>query len=1016
MSPSSSPLPTILLWASILASIAQAQPGAPVNGKVSFAREVAPIISSKCYHCHGQDAHSRKAGLRLDLRDEALKEHDGTRAIVPGKPTESALLERVLSSDKDEVMPPPKEGHAVTPAEADILRKWIAQGAEYEGHWAFRAPRLSEIPPLKPQETARNPIDHFIANNLGSLGLTQSPEADPQTLLRRISLDLIGLPPTPLEMAVFQNDPSPDRYEKAVDRLLASPHFGEKWARPWLDLARYADSTGYGSDMLRLNIWPYRDWVINALNANQPFDQFSTDQIAGDLLPDPTRDQIVATAFHRNTMTQNEGGTDDEEYRVAAVKDRVATTMQGWMGLTAGCAQCHSHKFDPLTQKEYYQLFAIFNQTEDSDKADEAPRLALPSPAQNHKIAQLQFDISALEADSRKPNPEIDREQELWETQMRSEISWKPATIISATSRKGAISPEQDGTLKVGENRAKQEQYTVTIDVPEGQVRAIRLEIFPEENTKGNFRLSEVSIDSQPVAKSDSKTNQQPGKPERLEIAYASASQAAPGNGPERAIDNDPKTGWAFAAQTPQAAAFELKMPTGGHPLKLTLKQDDAASPVFTQFRISFTDHAGPVRELPKSIREILALEPISRDAKQKKSLAEFFRPQSNIYQQIAAKITDKKKELAANKPVEIPIMKETAGMRKSFILNKGNYLTPGEEVQAALPASFHNTTQGSANRLTLAHWIFSPENPLTSRVAVNRFWSQIFGTGLVETEEDFGTQGSWPTHPELLDWLAIQFQNPREKGGLEWDTKALLKLLVTSHTYRQTSRVSSVAQQKDPRNVLLSHYTRRRLEAEAIRDQALAVSGLLSQRLGGPSVYPPQPDGLWKIAFRGVEKYPTSTGEDRWRRSLYTIWRRIAPNPTMATFDAPSREACTLRRVPTNTPLQAFVTLNDPVYFETAQALARRILREAPKSVEERLRYGLSLVLQRTPSEKQLGALQQLLESELTQYQANLEAAKKLSASSELPLPKDADPAELAAWTAVSNVLLNLDGFLTKS
>ncbi|MEI6714775.1 MAG: PSD1 and planctomycete cytochrome C domain-containing protein [Verrucomicrobiota bacterium] len=996
--------------------MAKAQPGAPINGKVSFAREVAPIISSKCYHCHGQDAHSRKAELRLDLRDEAIKEHKGTRAIVPGKPGESALIERILSTDKDEVMPPPKEGHAVTPAEADILSKWIAQGAEYEGHWAFRAPRLPDIPPLNANTTARNPIDHFIANALGSLGLTQSPEADPQTLLRRVSLDLLGLPPTPTEMATFQNDPSPDRYEKAVDRLLASPHFGERWARPWLDLARYADSTGYGSDMLRLNIWPYRDWVINALNANQPFDQFSTDQIAGDLLPNPTREQIVATAFHRNTMTQNEGGTDDEEYRVAAVKDRIATTIQGWMGLTAGCAQCHSHKFDPLTQKEYYQLFALFNQTEDSDKQDEFPRLPLPTPAQNHKIAQIQFEISALETESRKPNPEIDREQALWETQMRAEVSWKPANIVSASSRKGSISVDPDGILKVGEHRAKQEQYTITIQAPEDPVSAIRLEIFPEENTKGNYRLSEFSVESQPAPKNDTKPNQKPGKAERLEIAHASASQAAPANGPEKAIDNDPKTGWASAAQTPQAAAFEFKTPSSGHPLKLTIKQDDAASPAFTQFRISITDHTGPVRELPKSIREILAIESASRDKKQKQTLADFFRPQSKAYQEIAAKIASKKAELAANKPVELPIMKETAGMRKSFILNKGNYLTPGEEVQPGLPASFHSTSQGPANRLTLAHWIFSPDNPLTARVAVNRFWSQIFGAGLVETEEDFGTQGTWPTHPELLDWLALQFQNPREKSGLSWDTKGLLKLLVTSHTYRQTSRVTSEAQQKDPRNVMLSHYSRRRLEAEAIRDQALAVSGLLSERIGGPSVYPPQPDGLWKIAFRGVEKYPTSTGEDRWRRSLYTIWRRIAPNPTMATFDAPSRETCTLRRVPTNTPLQAFVTLNDPVYFETAQALARRVLREAPNSTEGRLRFGLELVLQRIPSQAQLDALQKLLQTELEQYRSNLDAAKKLSSSSELPLPKDADPAELAAWTAVSNVLLNLDGFLTKS
>ncbi len=773
----------------VLVATANAQPGALTNSKVSFSREVAPIISSKCYHCHGQDEDSRKAELRLDLREEAIKEHDGVRAIVPGKPEQSALVERILSKDKDDVMPPPKEGHAITPAEAAILRKWIAQGAEYEGHWAFRAPVRPEIPVLQPQEKARNPIDHFIAAGLRPAGLAQAPEADRHTLLRRVSLDLLGLPPSPAEIAAFEADPSPEGFERAVDRLLASPHFGEKWARPWLDLARYADSTGYGSDKLRLNIWPYRDWVINALNANRPYDEFSTDQIAGDLIPNATREQRVATAFHRNTMTQNEGGTDDEEYRVAAVKDRVATTVQGWMGLTAGCAQCHSHKFDPISHKEYYQLFAIFNQTEDADRPDDSPLLPLPTPEQTRKSAELQAEITAMEAESRKPSPEIDAKQ-----------------------------------------------------------------------------------------------------------------------------------------------------------------------------------------------------------------------------------LEGKRAELAANKPVEIPVMKETPGMRKSFIFNKGNYLTPAEEVQPGLPGAFHPGGDGPVDRLALARWIFSQKNPLTSRVAVNRFWSQIFGMGLVETEEDFGTQGTWPSHPELLDWLAIQFQSPKAEGGLGWDIKALLKLMVTSHTYRQNSLLTPQGQQKDPRNVLLSRYTRRRLEAEAIRDQALTVSGLLGKRIGGPSVYPPQPDGLWTIAFRGVEEYPTSTGEDRWRRSLYTIWRRIAPNPTMATFDAPTRENCTLRRVPTNTPLQAFVTLNDPVYFEAAQGLARRILREPPGSTEDRLRYGLTLVLQRPPTATQLDALRKLVESELAHYGGNIEAAKRLSSSAPLPLPPDANAAELAAWTAVANVLLNLDGFLTKS
>jgi hypothetical protein len=997
----------------VLVATANAQPGALTNSKVSFSREVAPIISSKCYHCHGQDEDSRKADLRLDLREEAIKEHDGVRAIVPGKPEQSALVERILSKDKDDVMPPPKEGHAITPAEAAILRKWIAQGAEYEGHWAFRAPVRPEIPVLQPQEKARNPIDHFIAAGLRPAGLAQAPEADRHTLLRRVSLDLLGLPPSPSEIAAFEADPSPESFEKAVDRLLASPHFGEKWARPWLDLARYADSTGYGSDKLRLNIWPYRDWVINALNANRPYDEFSTDQIAGDLIPNATREQRVATAFHRNTMTQNEGGTDDEEYRVAAVKDRVATTVQGWMGLTAGCAQCHSHKFDPISHKEYYQLFAIFNQTEDADRPDDSPLLPLPTPEQNRKSAELQAEITALEAESRKPSPEIDAEQATWENQVRVPVAWAPVRMVEGSSKKGALEAGPDGVVTLSGAAQKREQYTLTVEPPPGPVTALRVEIFPDADVKGNYRINEITVEALPL---DEPGAAKGAKPVKLPIGVASSDQVIANNGPDKATDNDAKTGWAVPAQAPHAAAFELQKPSEGRRLKLVLRLEDDRSPAFKKFRVSVTNRLAPVRELPGNIREMLALEGEKRDAKQKRALADFFRPQSTPFQKIAKQLEGKRAELAANKPVEIPVMKETPGMRKSFIFNKGNYLTPAEEVQPGLPGAFHPGGDGPVDRLALARWIFSQKNPLTSRVAVNRFWSQIFGMGLVETEEDFGTQGTWPSHPELLDWLAIQFQSPKAEGGLGWDIKALLKLMVSSHTYRQNSLLTPQGQQKDPRNVLLSRYTRRRLEAEAIRDQALTVSGLLGKRIGGPSVYPPQPDGLWTIAFRGVEKYPTSTGEDRWRRSLYTIWRRIAPNPTMATFDAPTRENCTLRRVPTNTPLQAFVTLNDPVYFEAAQGLARRILRETPGSTEDRLRYGLTLVLQRPPTATQLDALRKLVESELAHYGGKIEAAKRLSSSAPLPLPPDANAAELAAWTAVANVLLNLDGFLTKS
>lgn len=729
--------------------------GAMAADKVDFNADVRPVLSHTCFHCHGADESSRKAELRLDLPAEAMKQRKGTTPVVPGSPEKSDAWRRITSTDLKIQMPPPDSKISLKPQEIETLGRWIKQGAVYAKHWAFEPPKLPAVPKIADGAVAKNPIDNFVVAKLPERGLKQNPEADRNTLIRRLSLDIIGLPPTREEVEAFVSDKSPDAYEKTVDRLLASSHYGEKWARMWLDVARYADSTGYGSDQLRLYMWPYRDWVINSFNANMGYDEFTIEQLAGDLLPDATVQQKLATAFHRQTMMNTEGGTDDEEYRVAAVKDRVNTTMQAWMGLTAGCAQCHTHKFDPITHKEYYQLFAIFNQTEDADRSDDAPRI--PAPA--------------------------------------------------------------------GEDAQKK-----------------------------------------------------------------------------------PKT-------------------------------------------------------------------------------------------------------------VEVPVMKEREkNLRVSHILAKGNYLAPTDEVRPALLASFNPGPTNNVNRLALAKWLLAPDNPTTARVAVNRFWAQLFGAGIVETEEDFGTQGSQPINQELLDWLAVTFRSPKSEGGLGWDMKALIKVIVSSQTYRQSSVASDAAQKNDPRNHLVSHYPRRRLEAEAIRDQALSLAGLLSPRIGGPSVYPPQPGGLWVVAFRGAENYPTSTGEDRWRRGLYTIWRRIAPNPTMFAFDAPSREICTVRRLPTNTPLQSFVTLNDPVYVEAAQAFARRIVRDAKGDARQKIKWALETTLARPATETQIAALATLLEKTSAQFHADADSARKLATSSELPLPPGADAAELAAWTTVANVLLNLDGVLTRS
>jgi mono/diheme cytochrome c family protein len=770
--------------------------------QVDFNRDVRPILSKNCFACHGSDDGHRARNLRLDRRDDAVKERRKGTPIVPGRPEASLMIGRVTAADDDTRMPPAEVGGRLSAEQIDALKRWIAQGAPYAEHWSFVAPRPPVPPSVGDSAWPRTGIDPFILDRLGRASLTPNPPADRFALVRRLSLDLRGLPPSPSEVATFVADDRPDAYEQLVERFLADPAYGERWARVWLDLARYADSAGYGSDPLRPNIYPYRDWVIAAINGNVPYDRFTVEQIAGDLLPGATPEQRVASAFHRNTMTNTEGGTDDEEFRVAAVKDRVDTTFQVWMGLTVGCAKCHTHKYDPITQTEYYRLFAVFNQSADSDKEDERPTMPFPTPEQAAANRSVDSEIARLN---------------------RRLEGWTPTRVTSL----------------VGDWRFGVPVETLVIRAQIGQLEKTR-----------------------------------------------------------------PKV---------------TKVPV----------------------------------------------------------------------------------------MVELPADKR----RETRLMRKGNFLDPGEMVEPGVPAAFHPLrAEAEANRLALAKWLVDPDNPLTARVAVNRLWAQIFGTGLVETEEDFGTQGEPPSHPELLDWLATEYVR---RG---WDTKAMVRLIVTSATYRQSSRVTPERLGKDPLNRLLSRGPRTRLEAEAVRDQALALSGLLSAKVGGASVFPVQPDGLWQAAFNGQRTYPTSEGADRYRRGLYTFWRRTVPYPSLATFDAPSRETCTSRRIRTNTPLQAFVTLNDPVYVEAAQSLARRIVREGGSTAEDRAGFGLQLCLARPPRSEQVRELTRLYADELARYRGDAAAATKLIGSLRVePGGSPDDVAELAAWTVAANVLLNLDGVLTK-
>ncbi len=791
------PLPCLRL---LLLSIACTLlcPGRAAAEQIDFNRDIKSILSNRCYFCHGPDPQQRQGGidgLRLDTRAGALADLGGHAAIVPGDVAASVLVERVTSTEDGVIMPPLDSGHQLTAKEIDLLRRWIQQGAIYAEHWSYVPPVRPPVPPVKQSAWPRTPIDHFILSRLEQQGLSPSHQADADALVRRLFLDLTGLPPSIDEVDAFLADTDPAAYERLVDALLSRNSYGEHWARLWLDLARYADSAGYADDPLR-TIWLYRDYVIESINANKPFDQFTIEQIAGDLLPDATDQQLIATAFHRNTLTNNEGGTDDEEFRNAAVVDRVNTTLAVWMGTTMACAQCHTHKYDPISQEEYFKVFAILNNTQDADRRDESPL---------HSIYTL----------------EQQRQRQAWEAELQE------------------------------------------------------LE----------------SILNTPTAE---------------RIAASIAPELAPQR--RRAVD-------------------------------LT-------------------------------------------------------------------------KKLAELKPVTVPIMSELAAdeRRTTRLQHRGNFMSLGDEVQPGTPEIFPPLpSDRPADRLALAQWLVDEANPLTPRVIANRYWEKLFGTGIVATSEEFGSQGEMPSHPELLDWLATELVR------LDWDTKSLVKLLVLSATYRQSSRVDPELYQLDPDNRLLARGPRFRLSAETIRDQALAVGGLLSEKMHGPPVNPPQPAIGLSAAFGSGIDWKTSEGEDRYRRGLYTTWRRSNPYPSMTTFDAPNREVCTLRRGRSNTPLQALVTLNDPVFVEAAQGLARRMMLQGGDRSQDRAGYGFRLCLARHAKPQELERLVQLYETARRELSARPGEAMKLATDPLGPVPEGVDAVELAAWTTVANVLLNLDETLMR-
>lgn len=1026
-------------------------PSAPAA--IDFAREIRPIFSENCFACHGPDANKRKAGLRFDEKEAAFQIlESGERAIVAGDVEKSELLRRIASTDKDEVMPPPKEHKKLKPEQVDLLRRWIKEGAVWTGHWAFQ-PVKAVTPPVTASGSS-HPIDAFVIARLQKEGLKLAPEADRARLIRRLSLDLTGLPPSVPEVDAFLGDSSPHAYEKVVDRLLAAPHFGERIALPWLDLARYGDTSGYHNDSLR-DMWLWREWVIKAFNANKPFSDFTIEQLAGDLLPNATIDQKIASGFHRNVMTSDEGGLIEEEYLNLYVVDRVATTGVTWFGLTLGCAQCHDHKYDPVTTRDFYQVYAFFNNVPESGKdgvrdRNPKPFLSVPSPEDQAKLDQFGAELAAAQKQIGELETQLEARQSEWEKLVAAAGGVKePAgpwvrfpldadgkgssddgKIIEgklqgeATFPEGAsgtaLRVEGKGWIDYGEKFGFEKDQAFTAGAwlrlkPQGGAPFGKMETSPE--TRGwdlEFHGGKASIHL---------IHKWPAESIHVQA--------------EKDLPFDTFTHVVFTYDGSGKAAG-VKLYINGQLAKTTAPRDNLTGTILTKDPFSigrrgasgapFTGRVDDLRIFTRALSApevaslgggpnlaLVAIPVEKRTPAQNEQLKKFFREtQASDYvaaKQRGADLTKQKAEFEKSIPNTM-VMAELEKPRDTFMKVRGQYDKNGEKVTAGTPRFLPPLPAQPVNgqrytRLDLARWLVSPENPLTARVAVNRWWAMLFGTGLVKTVNDFGAQGEWPSHLELLDWLAADFAK-------DWDIKRAIKQIVMSATYRQSASVTPELLARDSENRLLARGPRHRLEAELIRDNALTISGLLNRTLGGKSTRPAQPPGIWEVNEMGGQSYQKSPGADQYRRGLYTYWRRSTVYPAFITFDAPTREFCAATRARTSTPLQSLVLMNDPVYVEAARVLAQRVLAEAPPENAARLTHAWRLALGRAPAEKERTVLEKALTQQLATYGQDAAAAGALLKVGDAPKTSSATDAELAAWTAVANVLLNLNETIT--
>jgi hypothetical protein len=1040
---------------------------------IDFNRDIRPILSENCFKCHGPDPANRQAGLRLDQRDEAFSKHPAGTPLVPGKPNSSRVWLRISSANPALRMPPPISGKSVTAHQKDLVRRWIEQGATWTQHWAFIAPKRPPLPAVSNSKWPRNPIDKFVLARMMEKGLTPSPEADKVTLLRRLSLDLIGLPPTPDEVEAFLKDKRPDAYERQVERLLASPHYGERWGRHWLDAARYADSDGFEKDKPR-PVWFYRDWVINAVNRDLPYDQFVIDQVAGDLIPHATQDQIVATGFLRNSMLNEEGGVDPEQFRMEAMFDRMDAIGKSVLGLTIQCAQCHSHKYDPLKQEEYYRMFAFLNNSHEAN-------IAVYTPSDQIKRGEIYRHIAENEERLKHHSPDWQQHMAEWEKQARSgQPEWKVLHQTEKDITSGQRLEEfEDGSILAQSYAPTKHTGSFTAHLGKEPISAVRLELLNDPNLPmggpgrsiyGTCALSEFKAEAAPADHPESRqqikiasatADANPAEKE-LAPAFDDKSKKRRVTGPiEYAIDGKDETGWgidmgAGRSNVPRKAVFVFEKPVSfpqGNVLTIKLVQnhggwnsDDNQTNNLGRFRLSVTSAEKPVADpLPFQAREALSIPELQRTPAQAAALFSYWRSTVQEWKDANAEI--ERLWSGHPEPATQFVYSERATARKTSMLQRGDFLKPIKAVEPGVPAFLHPLAAGtSRDRLAFAKWLVDRRSPTTARSIINRIWQTYFGTGIVRTSEDLGTQSDAPSHKELMDWLAVELMSPgvqvfRYSGVQErlarpavrpeypntrtpehptpWSLKHIHRLIVTSATYRQSSRISPERYAADPENRFLSRGPRARVEGEIVRDIALAASGLLNPKIGGPSVYPPAPDFLFQPpASYGPKIWKTETGTDRYRRGVYTFRYRSVPYPVLQNFDAPIGEQSCVRRTRSNTPLQALTTLNEPLFMECAQSLAQKTVRDGGQTDSERLTYAFRRCLARKPSPAESTELLGLLGKEIRRFEAQNAEALKLTLVSPkavpdtLPLPS---PAQLAAWTVLSRVLLNLDETITK-